>query len=559
MSRLMSLFGLFTMIMIAWALSSNRRRVNWRVVLGGLALQFLFALLILKTAPGRWFFTATGDILQATINHVEAGSLFVFGINGRPGDEPMPPRLALLRSIAFGVLPTIVFFSSLMSILYYLGVMQWIVELLARLMQRTLGTSGAESLSAAANIFVGQTEAPLVVRPYVDTMTLSELNAVMVGGFATIAGGVLAAYVAMGIDPGHLITASVISAPAALLIAKLMVPETETPQTLGHVRMQVEEKSVNLIEAAAVGAGDGMKLAINVAAMLIAFLALLSLVNGVLGWLGTQWNSSLGPALSLTSDAPWTLESLFGILFSPIAWIMGVPWQDCRQAGELLGIKMVGNEFIAYDGLGRWQAAGSPESGPQPRTVLILTYALSGFANFGSIGIQIGGIGAIAPKRRSDLARLGLRAMIGGTLAAFMTACVAGVLTDDAAMERPTPTSTRPETMQRSTDPVHTAAHQAPSGGNRKPAGKSSVNEVSRVCPELASINQIFRSSQNSANTWRHAPQGTTPPAETMASDTNDLAPWHTADAMATRSAQTVSPNDAFSTLHPMWMAPVVS
>ncbi len=414
------------MVLLAWAMSTDRRRINWRIVIGGLALQFIFALFILKTVPGRALFDWAGTIFQATIAHVDAGSEFMFGIYGRPTDEELPPSYALLRTFAFGVLPTIVFFSALMSILYYIGIMQWLVEIIARIMQRTLRTSGAESLSAAANIFVGQTEAPLVIRPYISSMTRSELNAIMVGGFATIAGGVMAAYVQMGIDPGHLLTASVISAPAALMIAKLMVPETETPKTLGHVRVKIEEKSANVIEAAAAGASDGLKLALNVGAMLLVFLAMLSLANGILAWCGSQWYAMTQIAFGWEPGTPWSLEAILGWLFAPIAWIMGIPWQDCSKAGELLGIRMVSNEFIAYDRLGQWVEA--TDQTPQPRSVLILTYALSGFANFSSIGIQLGGIGGIAPERRSELAQLGLKAMLGGTLATLMTACVAGVL-----------------------------------------------------------------------------------------------------------------------------------
>jgi CNT family concentrative nucleoside transporter len=306
-----------------------------------------------------------------------------------------------------------------MTMLYYLGVMQRIVAFFAWIMQKTLKTSGAESLSAAANIFVGQTEAPLVIRPYVSSMTMSELNAVMVGGFATIAGGVLAAYVGMNIDAGHLITASVISAPAALLIAKIMLPEIEHSMTMGKVEIEVEEKDANLLEAAAKGASDGMKLAINVGAMLITFLAMIAMVNGILGWTGSWFN--------FTGENAWTMEKGLSYVFWPFAWLMGIPGKDCFAAAELLGIKMVANEFIAYKRLGEWISAG--EANPlSPRSVMILTYALSGFANFSSIGIQLGGIGGIAPDRRGDLAKLGLRAMIGGTLAAFMTACVAGVL-----------------------------------------------------------------------------------------------------------------------------------
>jgi len=293
-------------------------------------------------------------------------------------------------------------------------------------MQRVLGTSGAESLSAAANIFIGQTEAPLVIRPYIASMTLSELNAVMVGGFATIAGGVLAAYVRMGVSAGHLITASVISAPAALLIAKVMQPETEQPKTLGHVKMEVEKDTVNVIEATAAGATQGLSLALNVGAMLLVFVALIALLNGAVGWFGGLFGYAEAGA--------WTLQKGLGWVFSPLAWLMGIPWAEAQVAGQLLGIKTVINEFVAFAELGEI-LSGTPSvlTGNQPvelseRTVVILTYALAGFANFSSIGIQLGGIGGIAPERRSDLARLGLRAMIGGTLAAFMTACVAGLL-----------------------------------------------------------------------------------------------------------------------------------
>jgi CNT family concentrative nucleoside transporter len=281
-------------------------------------------------------------------------------------------------------------------------------------MARMLGTSGAESLSACANIFVGQTEAPLMVRPVLGRMTLSELHAVMVGGFATIAGGVLAAYVAMGVNAGHLITASVISAPAALLIAKVMQPETEHSKTLGTVELDVEKTSVNVVEAAAGGASDGVKLALNIAGMLIAFVALVEMGNGLFGWVGMQFG--------FEGESAWSLQRAFGLVFSPLAWLMGIPWSECRIAGEILGTKTVLNEFVAFADLSTRQAAFSE------RSFTILTYALAGFANFSSIGIQLGGIGGIAPERRSDLARLGLRAMIGGTLAAFMTACVAGLL-----------------------------------------------------------------------------------------------------------------------------------
>ena len=492
MERLISCIGLLAMIGFAYLLSSNRKKFPFRVVVGGLILQILFALLILWTPPGKAIFQAVGDIFTNMIAYVDDGSHFMFGMQ-RESQVPIsvsnknnsktlslwehqdenriehlvgtlknergavtvtvgaqqktvdlnaadweaqlrqwflsamdayradgfPRTRQLLSSFAFGVLPTIIFFSSLMSMLYYLGIMQKVVSFFALIMQRSLGTSGAETLSAAANVFVGQTEAPLVIRPYVSKMTQSELMAVMVGGFATIAGGVLAAYVSFGIDAGHLITASVISAPAALLIAKVMQPETEHSVTMGKVELHVEEKESNLIEAAAAGATAGMKLAINVAAMLIAFLAIIAMVNGLIGWMG-GW-------FGFEDAKRWTLEKGLGWLFWPLAYLMGIPIDDCGAAGQLLGTKMVANEFVAYLQLGEMLESG-PETFSE-RTVTILTYALCGFANFGSIGIQLGGIGGVAPDRRGDLARLGLRAMLGGTLAAFMTACIAGILT----------------------------------------------------------------------------------------------------------------------------------
>ena len=419
MERVVSCIGLVAMIGIAWLFSTHKSRMPWRIIFGGLFLQFILAIVVFYTPPGRQAFQLAGEFFTQLLGYVDEGTGLMFGIHPREKDPALPPQITLLRTFAFGVLPTIVFFSSLMSILYHLGVMQRIVECFAWIMQRTLNTSGAESLSAAANIFVGQTEAPLVIRPYVKTMTDSELMAVMVGGFATIAGGVLALYVGFGVDAVHLMNASVISAPAALLIAKVMIPETQRPKTLGTIQLTVKRTTVNVIEAAANGALDGMKLSINVAAMLIAFLALLAMLDAGVGWLGGMFG--------YTGDASWTLAMLLGYLFFPLAWLMGIENGDCLRAGELLGLKIAANELVAYARLSDWM---KPESDIQlsKRTILILTYALCGFANFGSVGIQIGGIGGIAPERRSDLARLGLRAMIGGTLAAFMTACVAGIL-----------------------------------------------------------------------------------------------------------------------------------
>jgi CNT family concentrative nucleoside transporter len=491
MERLVSAFGLIAMIGFAYLMSSNHKKFPWRVVLGGLLLQLIFALLILRTTPGEMTFRVIGKFFTGMIEHVDEGSRFIFGMqreleipvavsgadhqtNFKVWENPardienlvqslrgnkglvtiavgkttqrfdlsaddweqqlrewfhvairsfrggrFPQTEQLLSSFAFGVLPTSIFFSSLMSMLYHLGIMQKVVAFFAWIMRVTLGTSGAETLSAAANVFVGQTEAPLVIRPYVSKMTQSELMAVMVGGFATIAGGVLAAYVSFGIDAGHLVTASVISAPAALLVAKVMQPETEHSLTMGEVELNIEEKEANLIEAAASGATAGMRLAINVAAMLIAFLAIIAMFNAAIGWTG-EWFGFVDAA------DRWSLEKGLGTVFWPFAWLMGIPPVDCGRAGQLLGTKMVANEFVAYLQLG--EMVGASKDALSTRTVVILTYALCGFANFGSIGIQLGGIGGVAPDRRSDLARLGLRAMFGGTLAAFMTACIAGIL-----------------------------------------------------------------------------------------------------------------------------------
>lgn len=410
MERYVSAFGLFVMIGLAWLMSSNRRRVNWQLVIMGLVLQFAFAWITLKTVPGRMTFDALGLLFTKVLDFVDAGSKFIFGDSFKD------------IYFAFKVLPTIIFFSSLMSVLYYLGVMQRIVQAMAWVMQRTMRTSGAESLSAAANIFVGQTEAPLVIRPYVARMTNSELMAIMVGGFATIAGGVLAAYVGMGIDAGHLMTASVISAPAGLLIAKVLQPEVDRPDTLGHAETTLPQTNSNVIEAAADGASEGLKLALNVAAMLIAFLGLIAMLDWMFESLGYFYFGQ-----------KWSFSKALGYLFSPLAWLIGVPQEDCVRVGELLGIRMATNEFVAYQQLSEWMK--NPELGVTltERSRTLLTYALCGFANFGSIGIQIGGIGALAPERRGDLARLGLRAMLGGTLACLMTACVAGVLIDPSS------------------------------------------------------------------------------------------------------------------------------
>jgi CNT family concentrative nucleoside transporter len=415
MERVVSFGGLFVMMGLAWAMSNNRKKINFRIVAGGLALQFGLALLVLKTDPGQNFFLWLGEMFKNMQTFTDEGSKLVFGVNTGPDDVGYPPRDTLVKTITFGILPTIIFFSSVMSVLYYLGIVQVVVRAIARVMQLTLGTSGAETLSAASNIFVGQTEAPLVIKPYLSKMTESELMALMVGGFATIAGGVLAVYVGMGINAGHLMTASVISAPAALLIAKIMVPEVETPETAGGEIPKIKPTGTNVVEAATLGATDGLKLALNVAAMLIAFTALVAALDALIVWVGELLRQE------------WSLGMLLGYVFSPLAWAMGIPRSDVFHAGELLGLKMVANEFVAYKQLTNWQV---PHSAVQltERTQTILTYALAGFANFASVGIQIGGIGSLAPGRQKDLARIAVKAMLGGTLACFMTACIAGIL-----------------------------------------------------------------------------------------------------------------------------------
>jgi len=411
MGRIRSGVGLLVMLFVAFALSNRRKSISWRLVATGVGLQIALGVFTL-TKPGRWIFSGFNDLVAGLLGYTEAGATFLFGELAKPAGNNLGAYFA------FGVLPTIVFFSSLMAVLYHLGVMQKAVTGVATIMHKTMGTSGAETLSAAGNIFVGQTEAPLLVRPFVNGMTTSELMAVMTGGFATVAGGVLAAYVGMlqGVFPeiaGHLLSASIMSAPAALVVAKLMIPEPDPTksETFGELKINLESEDANVIDAAARGAGDGMKLAMNVGAMLLAFIALIFMFNGFVGWAG-----------GLAGVEGLTLERMLGWLLAPVAWIMGVPWEDARQIGSLLGVKTVLNEFVAY-----LQLAEHASTLHHQRSMIIASYALCGFANFGSIAIQIGGIAGIAPKRRSDLARIGLKAMIGGTLAAFMTACVVGM------------------------------------------------------------------------------------------------------------------------------------
>ena len=431
-ARARSLLGLVLLAVLAWALSVDRHRVQWRVVLWGIGLQLFAGILVLKTPLGEGFLSVMNDAVVALLGYTLDGARFVFGNLvqdnvpigigevGQGSFQASAHQVAQTgASFAFSVLPTIIFFSSLMTLLYHLGIMQKVVRGIAWVMQRTMKTSGAETLSAAGNIFVGMTEAPLLIKPLVERMTISELMAVMTAGFATVAGGVMAAYVGMLLIyfpdiAGHLMAASVMSAPAALVVAKLMVPEKGAPATSGSLPIEVERTDPNVIGAAARGASDGLQLALNVGAMLLAFIALIYMLNGFLGWVG-----------ALVGHGGLTLEGILGWILSPVAWLMGVSWQDAHTVGSLLGIKTVLNEFYAYL---RLSGILSGEAGLQPRSIIIVTYALSGFANFGSIAIQLGGIGGIAPSRKDDLARLGLRAMVGGTIAAFMTATIAGML-----------------------------------------------------------------------------------------------------------------------------------
>ena len=443
--RLMSLVGMLLLMVIAWLLSVNRALVPWRIILWGTGLQLIFALLILKTNAGVAFFDSLNDVIVSLLNFTSEGARFLFGnlivnnvpiARGEPGMGPAAPIPGMVANtgafFAFSILPTIVFFSSLTTMLYYFGVLQTVVKGIAWVMLRTMRTSGAETLSAAGNIFLGQTEAPLLIKPYVAGMTMSELMAVMVGGFANIAGGVLAAFVALLVAQipdiaGHLLAASVMSAPGTLVFAKLMYPETGEPATRGQLHVAVEKIDANVIDAAARGAGEGLHLAFNVGAMLLAFIAIIAVLNALLGLFG-EW-TRLADVLQgygwLAEGQRLNLQSILGWLFAPLAWIMGVPWSDATTVGSLIGIKTSVNEFVAYLRLSDMLAAGTDLS---PRSIVIASYALCGFANFSSIAIQIGGIGGMAPGRRSDLARLGLRAMIGGSLATFMTATIAGML-----------------------------------------------------------------------------------------------------------------------------------
>jgi CNT family concentrative nucleoside transporter len=395
------------MLGLAYAFSSNRRAIRLKTVAWGLGLQLVFAYFVLRFDAGRVLFEKMGAGVTRMLGYSYAGSEFVFGELGKQNSS-----LGLI--FAFQVLPTIIFIAAFFALLYYLGVMQVIIRGAAWVMQRVMGASGAESLNVAASIFMGQTEAPLTIRPFLPDLTQSELMTIMTSGMAHVSGGIMAAYIAFGVDAKHLITAVIMTAPGTLLMAKMFVPETETPLTAGTVRMEHSERDQNFLAAIARGTSDGLNLAINVAAMLIAFLALIYLCNGILGGIHNR-------AIAHGIAFPSSLQQIFGWVFAPVAFVIGIPWRDCTTIGNLLGIRMVLNELVAFSFLGPMRAS------LDPRSFTIATFALCGFANFSSIGMQIAGIGALAPNKKNDLARFGIRAMLAGTMANLMSASIVGM------------------------------------------------------------------------------------------------------------------------------------
>ena len=404
MTQYTGILGIIALLAIAFGMSNNRKAIDKYLIVWGLGLQLVFGLFILKTPMGQPFFSLVDKVVKKLISFADIGGDFLFRsfVTGEMEIQ--------LINIAFRILPTIIFFSSLMAVAYHLGIMQFIIKWISLAMQKTLKTSGSETLSVSANIFVGQTEAPLMIRPFIPNMTQSELMAVMVGGFATVAGGVMAIYVQMLSHvpniAGHLMAASIMSAPAALVVAKIVYPETKISETQGTAIINVEKLDDNIMEATARGATDGLKLAANVGAMLIAFVALIAMANYILGLVGLS------------------MEGIFSFFFRPLAWTMGIPWEESGIVGMLMGKKIVLTELIAYTDLSKLTAAGEISH----RSSIIASYALCGFANFASVGIQLGGIGGIAPERRKDLAKMSLKAMFGGALASWLTACVAGIL-----------------------------------------------------------------------------------------------------------------------------------
>jgi CNT family concentrative nucleoside transporter len=411
LARFTGVLGLLTMLLLAWIFSTNRRAIRWRTVIWGLSLQFVFAVLVLEWTIGQRILGSVGATITRMLGYSFAGSQMVFGDLGKQ-------HSSYGMIFAFQVLPTIIFISALFAVLYHIGVMQLVIRFFARLMLWTMKVSGAESLNVAASIFMGQTEAPLTIRPFLPGATRSELMTIMTSGMAHVSGGIMAAYILYGIEAQHLLAAVIMTAPGTILISKMLVPETETPATEGviHMPKEMEHKEENLLGAIARGTIDGGRLAFNVAIMLISFLALIALLNGILGGIHNWFIKEHFPYF------PSSLDAILGVLFSPIAWLIGIPWKDARIVGDLLGTRMVINEVVAYAQLGAQKAA------IDMRSFTIATFALCGFANLSSIGIQIGGIGALAPNRRNELARLGLRAMFAGTMANLMSASIVGIL-----------------------------------------------------------------------------------------------------------------------------------
>ena len=408
MQRFTGVLGLITMLALAYVFSTNRRAIRGKTVAWGLALQIAFAIFVLRVDFGRRVFQAAGDTANRVLSYSFVGSEFVFGPLGKHGSS-------IGFIFAFQVLPTVIFICALFAILYHYGIMQFIIRIAAWAMTRIMGTSGAESMNVAASIFMGQTEAPVTIRPFLPELTRSELMTVMTSGMAHVSGSIMAAYFAYGAEPRHVLSAVIMTAPGTILVSKMLVPETEEPKTAGRVVMSEEETEKesheNLLGAIARGTGDGLHMALNIGAMLIAFLALVALLDGILGGIHRQ-----------VAWCPASLEAIFGVLFSPVAWLIGIPWRDCPAIGNLLGTRMVLNELVAFTMLG-------PQKGTlDPRSFTIATFALCGFANLSSIGIQIGGIGALAPNKRGELARLGFRAMLAGTMANLMSASIAGML-----------------------------------------------------------------------------------------------------------------------------------
>ena len=401
--RLVGLLGIVTILGIGVLLSHNRRAISGRVIAWGLGLQFAFAVFVLRVPLGETIFKYLGDFVKAVLSFSFAGSSFVFGQIGTQNSA--------IGAFAFQVLPAIIFVAALFAILYYLGVMQVVVRVFALVMNKVMGASGAESLNVAASIFMGQTEAPLTIRPFLQKMTQSELMTVMTSGMAHISGSIMAAYIFFGIEARHLLTAVIMTAPGTIMMSKIFEPETAVPETMGGVKVDIPRIDVNVVDAAARGTSEGLSLMLNVIAMLISFIAIVALINGGFGWVHGH-----------IAWFPDSIQTVLGWIFAPIAWVMGVPWHDSGTIGSLLGTRMALNEFVAYSQLGPMKATLSPVS------FTIASFALCGFANLSSVGIQIGGIGALAPDRKHDLARLGFRAMLAGTLANFLSATLAGIL-----------------------------------------------------------------------------------------------------------------------------------